>query len=254
MESVGVSLSAEWATLVIAATLVGGFMRGFVGFGGALALVPVLSLAIGPKVAVAVASLVGLPSVFQLLPEAVRSADRRFVVPAGLAILAGAPVGSLILTTVNPHFMTGAIGAAVVAMALASWFGVAAHLARRTWVPLVAGWVSGMLQGAAGVGGPPSVAVAMARGGETRQQRGNVLGVVGVIALSGAASHLSFGLFTRQALLIALFLAPMFLGSTWAGSRFFSSSGQRHFRLSALVLLLAIGAATVAAALARGGP
>ncbi len=248
-ELLGAGLDPGWVVLVIGAAVLGGFMRGFVGFGGALALVPVLSLVLGPKTAVAVASLVGLPSVVQLLPEAVRAADRKLVLPAGVAIMIGAPLGSLILTSVNPRLMTAGIGIAVMAMALATWYGVTPRVAAKPWVPILAGLVSGMLQGAAGVGGPPSVAVAVARGGETRQQRANVLGLVGFIAVSGAVSHLSFGIFTKQALVLALVLIPLFLGSTWAGSRFFSTGGQRHFRSSALLLLLGIGLAAVIGAL-----
>lgn len=248
----GVTIDPVWAALVVGASLLGGFMRGFVGFGGALALVPVLSLAMGPKPAVAVASLVGLPSVLQLLPEAIRDSDRKLVGPAAIAIMTGAPLGSLILTTVEPRIMTAAIGVAVILMALANWYGVSPRVAGRVWAPAVAGLISGMLQGSAGMGGPPSVAVVLARGGEPRQQRANVLGVVAVIAVSGAVSHLSFGLFTRQALMLAIVLLPLFLGSTWLGSRFFALGGQRHFRSTAILLLLGIGLAAVVGSF-RGG-
>ncbi|MFV0296803.1 MAG: TSUP family transporter, partial [Hyphomicrobiaceae bacterium] len=213
------------------------------------ALVPVVSLALGPRMAVGVASMVGLPSVAQLLPEAVRMAERGFVLPAAGAIVIGAPVGSLILTSIDPHMMTGAIGFAVMAMALATWCGVSPGMARRNWVPMAAGFISGLLQGAAGIGGPPSVAVAVARGGKPREQRGNVLGVVTVIALSGAISQISFGIYTAQAFGLAVVLLPLFIGSTWAGSRFFSTGGQRHFRTVALFLLLGIGMAAVIGAL-----
>ena len=249
IEALNVPLDARWLALVAGAAILGGFMRGFVGFGGALALVPVLALALGPKLAVAVASIVGLPSVFQLLPEAIRQAERKLVLPAAVATLAGAPLGSLVLVSVEPRLMTASIGVLVIAMALATWRPWPAAFARRAWVPIAAGAVSGMLQGAAGVGGPPSVAVALARGGEPRQQRGNVLGLLTTIATGGAISHWWFGLFTQQAAVLAAFLLPLFFGATWAGSRFFAMGGQRHFRVAALGVLLVIGVATVAASM-----
>lgn len=248
----GVPLDPLWMVLVAGAVVLGGFLRGFVGFGGALALVPVLALALGPKLAVAIASLVGLPSVFQLLPEAIRHAERRLVLPAAVATLAGAPLGSLLLVSMEPRLMTGAIGVMVILMALTTWRDWSPSFVRRAWVPIAAGAVSGMLQGAAGVGGPPSVAVAMARGGGPKQQRGNVLGLVTTIAVAGALSHFWFGLFTPKALVLASILVPLFFGSTWAGSRYFATGGQRHFRMAALGILLVIGVATVAAAM-RGG-
>lgn len=248
----GLSLAPGMALLVASAAIVGGFLRGFVGFGGALALVPALALALGPRVAVAVASVVGLPAVLQFLPEAVRHADRRRVVPIAVAIMAGAPLGSLILTTVSPRIMTGVIGVVVMLMALATWRTPGRHLAQSLWVNLIAGGLSGLLQGAAGIGGPPSVAVLMAQGGEPRRVRADVLAVTAMIAVCGAISHWWFGLFSAQVGIIALFILPLFVGFTWVGSRFFDSGGARHFRASALGVLLVIGVVTVIAAL-RGG-
>lgn len=234
--------------LVAATAIVGGFLRGFVGFGGALALVPALSLALGPKLAVAVGSLVGLPAVIQLLPAALRDADRSRVGPIALAILIGAPLGSLILTSVSPRVMTGAIGVLVMLMALATWRAPSRSFASRRSVGIAAGLLSGLLQGAAGIGGPPSVAVIMAQGGEPRRLRADVLAATAAIALCGAVSHWWFGLFTPTAGWFALLLLPLFVGSTWIGSRFFDRGGQRHFRAAALGLLVLIGTATLIAA------
>ncbi len=252
IDRLNLPLDAGWLALVAGAAALGGFLRGFVGFGGALALVPVLALATGPKLAVAVASIVGLPSVVQLLPDAIRHAERKLVLPAAVATLLAAPLGSLLLVSADPRTMTAAIGVLVIAMALATWRPWPAAFARRAWVSIAAGAVSGLLQGAAGVGGPPSVAVALARGGEPRQQRGNVIGLLTTIAAGGAVSHWWFGLFTQQAFLIAALLLPLFFGATWAGSRFFAIGGQRHFRVAALGLLLIIGVATAIASV-RGG-
>ncbi len=235
--------------LVATTAIIGGFLRGFVGFGGALALVPALSLALGPKLAVAVASLVGLPAVIQLLPAALRDADRSRVGPIAVAILIGAPLGSLILTSLSPRVMTGAIGVLVMLMALATWRAPSPSFASRRSVWIAAGLLSGLLQGAAGIGGPPSVAVIMAQGGDPRRLRANVLAATAAIALCGAVSHWWFGLFTPAAAWFSLLLLPLFVGSTWIGSRFFDRGGQRHFRAAALGLLVLIGTATLLAAL-----
>jgi uncharacterized membrane protein YfcA len=245
----GVSLDARHVALIVGTAALGGFLRGFVGFGGALALVPALALAVGPRVAVAVASLVGLPAVIQLLPDALRHADRARVGSIAIAILAGAPVGSLILTRIDQRLMTGVIGALVMLMALTTWRVPRGPLVRRRWVGIAAGGISGMLQGAAGIGGPPSVAVLMAQGGEPRRLRADVLAVTGTIALAGAASHFWFGLFTVTAIGLAAGLLPVFIGCTWLGSRFFHRGGDKHFRAAALVILLLIGFAALAASL-----
>lgn len=249
IEIAGSTLDTTSVILIVGATAIGGFLRGFVGFGGALALVPALALAVGPRVAVAVASLVGLPAVFQLLREALRHADRRRVAPIALAILAAAPVGSLILTRIDQRIMTGAIGMIVMLLAMLTWKAPKGEFMRKRWVGIVAGAASGLLQGAAGIGGPPSVAVLMAQGGEARRLRADVLAVTATIALCGATSHLSFGLFTHKALIIALILLPIFVGCTWFGARFFLLRGSRYFRAAALAILIGIGLAAVAGSL-----
>jgi len=47
-----------------------------------------------------------------------------------------------------------------------------------------AGIAGGLIQGAAGVGGPPVVAVALSRPGEASQQRANVLALMTAVSLS----------------------------------------------------------------------
>ena len=87
--------------IVALATLLAGFLRGFVGFGGAMVTVPALALAFGPLVAMPVATLFGLPAALQLLPTAVRQAERRVVIPIALAVFVGTPLGTLILVSVS---------------------------------------------------------------------------------------------------------------------------------------------------------
>lgn len=245
----GATLDTTSLILIVGATAIGGFLRGFVGFGGALALVPALALAVGPKVAVAVASMVGLPAVIQLLPEALRHADRTRVGPIALAILVAAPLGSFILTSIDQRLMTGAIGVVVMLMALLTWKAPRGDIMRKPWVGVAAGAASGLLQGAAGVGGPPSVVVLVAQGGAPRRLRANVLASTAAISLCGAVSHIGFGLFTQKAAIIALLLLPVFLGCTILGSRFFLRGGSQYFRAAALAILMGIGLAAVAGSL-----
>lgn len=245
----GVSLGAGALATIAGAAAIGGFLRGFVGFGGALALVPALALALGPRLAVGVASLVALPAVFQLLPEVVRHADRDRIGPVALAILMCTPLGSLILVNLDQRIMTGSIGALVMLMALATWRAPGQRIVERRWLNVVAGAFSGILQGAAGIGGPPSVAVLMAQGGEPTRIRGDVLAVTASIALCGAVSHWWFGVLTVNAGAIAIMLLPFFIGFTWLGSRYFYYGGAKHFRAAALAVLLLIGFAAVAGSL-----
>jgi len=247
-EVFGVMLDARLAAVCMAA-FIGGFMRGFVGFGAALVVVPVLSLAYEPRLAVPAMTVVGIRTLFQLLPEAVRTAERPIVVPMALAVLLAAPLGTLILVSVSPVLMKVVISVLVVTMVamLARGWRLEGEVG---WPVLVgSGIAGGLIQGAAGIGGPPVVAVMLSRPGTPTQQRGNVLALMTAISISSLLPQWYFGLFTREAIVTGLLLLPIYGGSILLGSRYFARGGQRYFRNAALIMLGLIGTATLIAAL-----
>jgi uncharacterized membrane protein YfcA len=234
--------------LIVGTVLLAGFLRGFVGFGAALVIVMVVSLVLGPLVAVPIASLTGLPAMFQLLPNAIRFSERSFVVPFGLATFLAAPLGTWVLVSVEPAAMKIGISAFVlvmVAMLYRDWRPV-----RRPGpaVLLGAGAVAGLVQGSAGVGGPPAVAVALSRPGTAQQQRANVIGAVTALSLCSLIPLWYHGLFTRDVIVVSVALVPVYVGATWVGTRFFSLRGHRHYRNAALLTLAVIGVLTLALA------
>jgi uncharacterized membrane protein YfcA len=243
-ELLGLPWDARLIAVVLAA-VVGGFMRGFVGFGGALVAVPLLTVAFGPRDAVAISSLIGLPATVQLLPQAVRYSEREIILPTSLAILATAPLGSWLLVSLDPHLMSIAISILVVGMI--PLIARSQKVRRKVKGPglVMAGMASGIIQGTAGIGGPPLVAVALSRGGAIEIQRGNVLALVTTISLATVVPLALFGAFSKHVIVVAIVMLPIYLVATSLGSRYFSRGGQRHFRTAALMTLLAIGLFTL---------
>ena len=243
-EVLGVALDQRlmW---VAAACLLGGFLRGFVGFGGALVTVPVLSLAFGPHVAVGAASIMALPSVVQLLPEAVRFAERPVVMPVCIATILTAPIGSWILVTASPAIMKIAISAVVVAMVAVLASGWTLKSEPRLPTLVTAGVLGGLVQGSAGVGGPPVVAIALSRPGAAKSQRANVLALMTAIALSSITPAIYFGLYSQPAVALGVVLFPVFTFAVWLGSRYFTQGGHQFFRRAALAMLMAVAVSTL---------
>jgi uncharacterized membrane protein YfcA len=235
--------------VAIAAVLVGGFLRGFVGFGAALVIVPVLSLAYGPLVAIPALTVIGIPTLVQLLPDAIRHSERRIVVPMSAAILLSAPFGTWVLVSVAPALMKMVISALVIGLVgmLARGWKLDGDVGRP--VLILAGAAGGLVQGVAGVGGPPVVAIALSRPGSPTEQRGNVLALMTAISLASLAPLSFFGLFTREAVVLGLVLLPVYGAAILVGSRYFSGGGKRHFRHAAIGLLLVIGVITFVIAL-----
>ena len=244
----GVPLDARLA-VVCAAIFIGGFMRGFVGFGAALVTIPVLSLAYEPRLAVAAMTVVGIPTLLQLLPEAIRTSERKIVMPISLAILATTPFGTWALVNTSPALMKIVISSLVILMVamLARGWRLEREVSRH--ILIGAGVAGGLIQGVAGIGGPPVVAVALSRAGSATQQRGNVLALMTAISLSSLAPMLYFGLFTKQAIVTGLLLLPVYGGSILLGSRYFAYGGARHFRRAAMATLALIGIATLLASI-----
>jgi uncharacterized membrane protein YfcA len=247
-ELLGVPIDARLAVVLLAVT-VAGLLRGFVGFGAALISVPVFSLVLGPHAAIAVNAVMGLPAVFQLMPEAIRRAERPLVLPICIATFVAAPIGTWALVAADPALMTVAISALVLFMVaiLATGWRLKGRIGMGKLI--AAGVAGGLVQGVAGVGGPPVVAVALSRPGEPSQQRANVLALMTAVALSSILPLFYYGLFTRQTVLIGLVLVPIYAAATALGARYFALGGQRHYRRAALATLAAISIASLAASL-----
>lgn len=245
-------LAEAWASITFlnlliagAATFAGGFMRGFVGFGGALISILVVSVLIGPRAAVAIAAISGLPAMLQLLPAAIRHSERAFVVPFALATFVAAPLGTMVLVSLDPALMKMAIAGFVLFMVAMLWRGWSLPAGSGTGGIVAAGAAAGFIQGSTGVGGPPAVAVALARPGPAEQQRANTIGAVSGLNLCALIPLWFYGLFTPQVIIYAGVMSPLYSLGTWLGSRYFAKGGDRYFRNAALLLLATIGAVTL---------
>ena len=245
LERAAAVVADERFIVIAIAVAVGGFLRGFVGFGAALVSVPVISLVFGPQLALPIVVIMGLPSVVQLLPDAVRHSEPPIVVPISVAIFLGVPLGTWVLVSVDPDLMKIVISSLVLLMVGSLALGWKLDQEVRASVLLLSGFAGGLVQGAAGIGGPPVVAVALSRAGSPERQRGNVLAVMTVIACCSMLSLYHFGLVTVQALFVGVILFPIYSLFSWIGSRYFSSGGRLYFRRAAMVVLGVIGVVTL---------
>ncbi len=243
IETTLASIPGTTFALCAVAVLIAGFMRGFVGFGAAMILIMTLSLILGPRAAVAISSLSGVVLVIQLLPETIRTSEKPFVVPFGIATFVAAPFGTLVLVSLDPAIMKMAISVFVLFMVLMMWSGWRIGGGRVAIIGT--GLAAGFAQGTAGVGGPPAVALALARPGTTVQQRANVLGTVAALAFCGVPPLWYHGMFTAEVVIFSALVLPLYVSGTWLGQRFFSQQGQHIYRAAALWVLAITGGATL---------
>jgi uncharacterized protein len=242
-----VALLPDGVTLAIAGFIVflGGVLRGFIGFGGALVVIPVLASIFTPREAVAIHLVMEVPGTLQLLPVAWRDCDLKAVAPTIAAIVIGTPAGAYLLANLDPGLMRNGIAVAVLMIVV---------LLARDWrypgtigpgMMAGAGFAGGFAQGSTGMGSPPMVVILVARDDNARATRGNVLAVAAGLIAIGVPMQWAYGTLTANAVLLGLLASPIYVLATFSGSRFFNWGGNRVYRLAVLVLLAAMAIYTL---------
>ncbi|MCR0981403.1 sulfite exporter TauE/SafE family protein [Roseomonas populi] len=220
-------------TLIVALCAV---FRGFTGFGFAIIAVPLMSLALPPILAVALAA--GLQLLGGLLDF--RSAARECHWPSVRQLAAGSvlasPLGTLMLAWLPADaarlVLAGACGIAV--LALGSGHGFRSMPGRGTTV--AAGALSGLFNGLAAMPGPPAVAYYLALPMTPVQVRASLLVFFLFSALLSTASLLAIGAIGRAEALLILAGTPLMLGGSRIGAAMFRRLGGAHRRISLLTL------------------
>lgn len=221
----------------LAAAFVAGMARGFSGFGAALIFMPMASASLGATLAAPMLLLMdSLPSL-ALLSRAWRLALRSEVGFMVAGVLAGGPLGAFALTIMPPIAIRWAITGvvlALLALLVSGWRYLGpAHRALSVGV----GAVSGVLGGAAMVGGPPVVAYWLGRDLAPEIVRANLtLFFIGSSAIA-AISYGWAGLLGASALIHAAAAAPLYALGVLMGSRLFSLASPVFFRRACYALI-----------------
>lgn len=244
-------LAAEalsWRMLVAAlATAIAGLMRGYAGFGTAILLSPIYSTLWGPQAGVPVMLLMELAVSVQLLPRAMGDADRRVVLPLGVAAALATPVGAWVLLSADADLLRRAIGGFVLVFGLLLLSGWRYHGDRPLALNLGIGTVAGLLKGATGMSGPPVILYLLAGPEEIRRHRANLILFFALISVVSMVVPVLAGLFDAAALARTAVLLPVLLGCVWIGARMFHVLPPRWYRRFALAVLIAAGSVALVA-------
>jgi len=229
------------------AAVIGGWILGFTGFGAALVMTPAFTLLWGATVAVPTCLILLVIANAQLFLPAIRACEPKTTAVLSLAACATIPLGSYLLLAVDRSSMQRAIGAIVLLLTLALAAGFR-HRGART-VPLSAGIgaVSGVLNGATGMGGPPVILYLLAGDDPAARVRATLLAYYAVVNTVSLIALGIAGLLTWPILARALVMAPLYMIGIWVGARFFHRGGQDAYRRWALAILFAIAIATLVA-------
>ena len=233
------------AAIIAAMSLAAGVMRGFSGFGSALAIVPVAAAAVGPLLAVPAVVCVHLATSAQLAPGALRAADWGRVWPLSAAGMAGVPVGAWLLVTQDPGLIRQAISILIIVFAVLMLRGWRYTGRINRAVTAGVGALGGFISGAAMIGGPPVVMFLLAGPHRASQNRGAIILYFIFTQIAALAMYWIEGLLVRTVLWLCLLIAPPLMAGMWIGERLFGRASEETFRRVSLCFLLAVGTATL---------
>ena len=231
--------------LALIVILLGGVVRGFGGFGASMVWVVGLSLVLPPATAIPTALVLEVLASVQLLPGVWRQVHWRSLrwLLAGAVI--GTPGGIWLLTVVPVAPMRILLSCAVLAAAagLASKFRPAALPGPAATT--VVGGVSGVLNGAFAMGGPPAILMYFSSPGAAAAGRATLVAYFLGTDLWGTATAAVGGLITAPLIGQIAVLFPVSLGGVAVGSWLFGRTRSADSRRYALWLLAALSGAVL---------
>ena len=238
-------------TFWLAALIVFGAMvvRAITGFGAALVLVPLLGLFWNLRQVVLVAAIVQVATGLPLTMVARRDVTRRVLAVLLVGSLAGLPLGSLLLSALPLTALRRGLGALTLALGLSWLLPLRRRVARKpsrarlaVALGVVTGWVSGLLAGAIGTGGPPVVGYLQYRLPDPTARRATLLAYFMVIDIVRLVGYLQLGIGGPTTLRTAAALAPFALLGSVVGSHIHGRAGARVVALCVACLLVVTGA------------
>lgn len=227
-----------------------GILRGYTGFGFALAAVPALTLILDPADMVPAVTVITLVGGLQLVIKVWRQADW----PSVWLLLAGAviglPPGVAMLRFLPPDLMRAFIGLTVLVAVLLLWRGFTISEGPSKAMRLALGALSGLLNGSTSMGGPPVIIYFLASPAGAAVGRASLLVYFFLLSWVTLGSAALGGLLTIHVLLLSLLMLPAMSFGNWVGAQLFDKSTAATYRRVALIVLAAVAAIAVARAAA----
>lgn len=229
-----------WVLVPIA--VIGGFLRGFAGFGGPLFMLPVLSLFLSPAVAIGVMMWTDLFSNVHLLPNARTDSSRAVVVPLLIGTAIAMPAGVHLLMSVEPALMKKILCASILLVALVLLTGWRYRRAVGTKVYAAIGAVSGFVMGATSIAAVTPLFLGAGHQ-SAAQNRANFIvwvfpATIWLIVLLTVRDAFT----AVNAVMIAV-LTPVYLAGTMIGSRVHRTAADATVRRTVLALVIATATA-----------
>jgi uncharacterized membrane protein YfcA len=218
------------AVAISVIALISGTARGFSGFGAALIFMPLASSLAAPRLVAALLLVIDFVAAAPLVPNAWKQADRWATTVMVSGALVGVPLGTYLLSRLEPVTTRWIISAFVFALLILLLSGWRYRGKDHPWISIGVGGMSGFCSGLAQTGGPPIVGYWLGRPIASTIARANILLFFGASDLFSAVSYGLSGLITADAIRFSLLVGPVYALGVWCGAQLFGRASERLFR------------------------
>ena len=231
--------------LIALVVIFSGFLRGFIGFGSGLLMIPILSYFYSPVFAMVFNIVIEIPATIYLTFVGIKKSNLREITPMMFTMMLTIPFGTIFLVSVDEQIIRTLMSLLLIFFVILIATGWRIKSTITKYVLVLGGAISGLMQGATGMGGPPYVTVLLSKNDSDDVARANILVITSGLVISAIISLYYFGLFTKDILLTGAISAPIYVFATYIGTKFFNYSGNKYFRNSSLIALGVVGLATL---------
>jgi uncharacterized membrane protein YfcA len=236
---------------ILLAALFGGIVRGYSGFGFALAAMPILTIAMSPVQAVPVVFPLEFAIGVLTLPMECRSVDLRVLKWLALGALLGTPIGVTVVALLPTEWTRLLLGLAVGAAVIRAWKQETTPTAQKDTKLAAIGFLSGCLNGGTGMSGPPVIVSLLGSEMPMHKARATLIAFIAMSAGFGIAISVFNHAYSGDILLTSLIMSPAVALGCGLGVVAFSWGPKHLYRpislsLLALSMVIAIGVAGVA--------
>jgi len=242
---IALSVLAFALTSIFAAAVV----RGYAGFGFSLLSVTALSILLEPRQIIPTIFILEVCASTHLLVTSWRHVHWQALGWLIVGCLIGTPIGVYTLATAPAGPLKIALASVVLIIAILLLRGFALKSVPGPLGTAGTGLISGGLNGALGVGGPPVVIFFFGTPIGAATGRASMIAYFLFTDLLGLGWQWHDGLLDRQAFGRALMYAPALIAGVFVGNRMFAAIDPAHFRVWVLRLLIALAVVSGAHAL-----
>ena len=224
---------------------VAAYIRGYSGFGFSALTVTSLALILPPSEIVPTAYMLEIAASIHMLPLVWRSIDWKILRWLFFGVVMGTPFGIIFLEEVPQEIMRLVISGIVLTASLLLWKNIRFRSSANWYSILAVGFFSGVINGAAGIGGLPVVLFFLSISASSTFTRSTMVAYLFIsdiyaVMLPGSQQLISTELLGRT----VIFLIPLFAG-IYLGHRSFVKTSPESFQKFTLGLLIFLSVAVI---------